>query len=65
MDIMSEIREKQTIMNIKTIAKMAGVSVATVSKIINNYSDIGDETRQRVLRSWRKQGTCLPLPPRH
>jgi len=35
-------------MNIKTIASMAGVSVATVSKIINNYSDIGEETRQRV-----------------
>jgi LacI family transcriptional regulator len=35
-------------MNIKTIASMAGVSVATVSKIINNYSDIGEETRLRV-----------------
>jgi LacI family transcriptional regulator len=56
MDIMSEIREKQTIMNIKTIAKMAGVSVATVSKIINNYSDIGDETRQRVLKIMEETG---------
>ncbi|WEK54548.1 MAG: LacI family DNA-binding transcriptional regulator [Candidatus Cohnella colombiensis] len=37
-------------MNIKTIAKMAGVSVATVSKIINNYADIGEETKQRVLK---------------
>lgn len=35
-------------MNIKKIAEMAGVSVATVSKIINNYSDIGEETRRKV-----------------
>lgn len=32
-------------MNIKTIASMAGVSVATVSKIINNYTDISEETQ--------------------
>ncbi len=37
-------------MNIKHIARLAGVSVATVSKIINNYPDIGEETRQRVLK---------------
>lgn len=43
-------------MNIKTIAQMAGVSVATVSKIINNYSDIGDETRQRVLKIMEETG---------
>ena len=35
-------------LNIKTIAKMAGVSVSTVSKIINNYSDVS-ETKARVL----------------
>lgn len=33
---------------IKDIAKLAGVSVATVSKVINNYPDIGVKTRQRV-----------------
>ncbi|WP_199617516.1 LacI family DNA-binding transcriptional regulator [Paenibacillus alkalitolerans] len=43
-------------MNIKTIAKMAGVSVATVSKIINNYSDIGEETKQRVLKIMEETG---------
>lgn len=36
-------------MNIKTIAKLAGVSVSTVSKIINNYPDISENTRKRVL----------------
>ncbi|MDF2924009.1 MAG: transcriptional regulator, LacI family [Paenibacillaceae bacterium] len=35
--------------NIKTVAQMAGVSVSTVSKIINNYSDISEETRKKVL----------------
>ncbi|MFC5467346.1 LacI family DNA-binding transcriptional regulator [Cohnella suwonensis] len=43
-------------MNIKSIAKMAGVSVATVSKIINNYSDIGEETKQRVLKIMEETG---------
>ncbi|WP_342553273.1 LacI family DNA-binding transcriptional regulator [Paenibacillus sp. FSL R7-0652] len=43
-------------MNIKTIARLAGVSVATVSKIINNYPDIGEETRQRVLKIMEETG---------
>ncbi|MCP3807478.1 LacI family DNA-binding transcriptional regulator [Paenibacillus sp. SEL1] len=43
-------------MNIKTIASMAGVSVATVSKIINNYTDISEETRQRVLKIMEETG---------
>ncbi|MEK0314770.1 LacI family DNA-binding transcriptional regulator [Cohnella sp. 56] len=43
-------------MNIKTIAAMAGVSIATVSKIINNYSDVGEETRRRVLKIMEETG---------
>lgn len=43
-------------MNIKTIAQLAGVSVATVSKILNNYSDIGEETRLRVLKIMEENG---------
>ncbi|GIP05053.1 LacI family transcriptional regulator [Paenibacillus lautus] len=43
-------------LNIKTIAKMAGVSVSTVSKIINNYSDVSDETKARVLEIMRETG---------
>lgn len=42
--------------NIKTIAKMAGVSVSTVSKIINNYSDISEETRAKVLEIMKETG---------
>lgn len=43
-------------MNIKTIASMAGVSVATVSKIINNYPDISEETRHKVIQIMEETG---------
>lgn len=43
-------------MNIKKIAEMAGVSVSTVSKIINNYSDISEETKARVLQIMKETG---------
>ncbi|RXZ80885.1 LacI family transcriptional regulator [Paenibacillaceae bacterium] len=43
-------------MNIKTIANMAGVSVATVSKIINNYTDVSNETKQKVLKIMHETG---------
>ncbi len=33
---------------IKTVAKLAGVSPAAVSKALNGYSDIGPETRKRI-----------------
>ncbi|WP_139491769.1 LacI family DNA-binding transcriptional regulator [Brevibacillus dissolubilis] len=41
---------------IKDIAKLAGVSPATVSKIINNYEDVGEATRKRVLEIMEQQG---------
>ena len=37
-------------MNIKDIAKLAGVSTSTISKVLNNKDgDISDETRKKVL----------------
>ncbi|MDQ0230782.1 LacI family DNA-binding transcriptional regulator [Metabacillus malikii] len=36
-------------LTIKDIAKMAGVSPGTVSKIINNYSGISEKTKRKVL----------------
>ncbi len=34
--------------NMKDIAKLAGVSVVTVSRVVNNSSNVGDETRKKV-----------------
>ena len=36
-------------LNIKDIAKIAGVGVATVSRVLNNQCDVKDETRQKIL----------------
>src|SRR5438270_11175694 len=33
----------------KDIARDLGVSIVTISKVLRNHADIGDETRQRVL----------------
>ncbi|WP_246944242.1 LacI family DNA-binding transcriptional regulator [Bacillus pinisoli] len=41
---------------IKDIARLAGVSPATVSKIINNYSDVGEATKQKVLSIMEETG---------
>ena len=35
--------------SMKEIAEAAGVSIATVSRVINNKPDVGSETRERVL----------------
>lgn len=37
-------------MNSTEIAKIAGVSRSTVSRVINNYSNVSEETREKVLR---------------
>lgn len=37
-------------MNIKTLANMCGVSVATVSRVINDKGNVKEETRQKILR---------------
>ncbi|SFB23382.1 MULTISPECIES: LacI family DNA-binding transcriptional regulator [unclassified Bacillus (in: firmicutes)] len=35
---------------IKDIAKVAGVSVTTVSRALNGYSDVNEKTRQKIVR---------------
>lgn len=42
--------------NIKDIAEKCGLSVSTVSKALNSYSDVSKETRQRVLETAEKCG---------
>jgi len=36
-------------LNIKDIAKIAGVGVSTVSRVLNQHSDVKDETRKHVM----------------
>ena len=42
--------------SLKDIANYCGVSVATVSKVLNGHSDIGEATRQRVLNAAAEMG---------
>ena len=42
--------------SMKDIAKECSVSVATVSKALNDYSDIGEETRRKVRETARRMG---------
>lgn len=42
--------------NIRDVAKLANVSVATVSRILNNKPDVSGETRQKVLEVIDKLG---------
>ena len=37
-------------MNIRDIARLAGVGVSTVSRVINDYPDVKDETREKILK---------------
>ena len=39
-----------TTMNSSEIAKMAGVSRSTVSRVINNHENVSDETKEKVLK---------------
>ena len=40
--------------NIRDIAKIAGVGVSTVSRVINNHPDVKEQTRERVLEIIRE-----------
>jgi len=41
---------------IRDVARMAKVSVATVSRILNNKPDVSEETRQKVMEVIDERG---------
>lgn len=45
--------------NIKDIARIAGVGVSTVSRVLNNHPDVKDETRIRILEIM-KENNYIP-----
>ena len=50
--------------SMKDISKACGVSVATVSKALNNHSDIGEETKERIKQVAREMGYSPNLSAR-
>ena len=44
---------------LKDISERCGVSIATVSKAINNKKDVSDETKEQVMKAARELGYRL------
>ncbi len=58
---MEEIEVKKMRVTIKDVAKKAGVSISTVSRVINNSKPVSNEMRQRVLKVIEETG-YVPNP---
>lgn len=53
------------IVSLKDIAKRAGVSLATVSNVVNGYRPVSEQTRQRVQQAIDELGYTPNLSARH
>jgi LacI family transcriptional regulator len=54
-------------MTIRRVAELSGVSIATVSRVVNGHSDVSSQTReavQRVIREYGYQPGMRPRPGR-
>src|SRR2546429_9763196 len=56
MAIHVEKQERPGRLTIRDVARLAGVSVATVSRVVNDRPDVAPETRNEVLRVMRTHG---------
>ena len=50
--------------NAKDIARIAGVSRSTVSRVVNKYTNVPDETRRKVLKAVKEHGYVPHAPAR-
>ena len=48
MSIENVFRKEKTMVSIKDVAKHAGVAISTVSKVLNNYPNVSEETKKKV-----------------
>ena len=55
-------RAKNGKMTIVDIAKASGVSVTTVSRVLNDKPDVAEKTRQRVLKLMEEHGFTPQIP---
>jgi DNA-binding LacI/PurR family transcriptional regulator len=58
-------RRRPAAVSLKDIAKRAGVSVATVSNVVNGYRPVGEATRERVRRAIDELGYSPNVSARH
>ena len=49
-------------MTIKDIAKLSGVGVATVSRVLNHHPDVSEDTRRKVLAVVEEASSPTPTP---
>ena len=47
---------RRTRVTIRQVAELAGVSIATVSRVVNGHSDVSSQTREAVQRVIRERG---------
>lgn len=52
-------------MTIKDVAREAGVSVATISRVLNNTDSVSEATREKVLQAVKKTGYSQNLLGKH
>ena len=49
-------KEREKMASIREVAKLAGVSPATVSRVMNGTANVDDEKKQRVLQAIEETG---------
>src|SRR4029450_1856805 len=55
-EVMATLRAEPRPTTIRDIARLSGVSIATVSRVLNDRPDVSDDTREAVLEVVRRLG---------